>query len=492
MAAGPDDKGVSVTDLEVPRSWTLPAGKEEWSSVVRRHAGPVLTVIAAAWWLFQVTRSWAGWDQPAVTVGAVLVAAAAVAVRPDRVLPAKAVGLVAALSIAAFVVPLTAPTGWVGSPGAAKYVCAAWLCLVVAAAIARQPQTRLWFAMLVVTSAIVEFGSGWLGWWGGDDPGHPMVGTFYWHNPYAAFLMPGALLGLAFWVWQKRLFALLGIIAFTVGCIGIVYSTSRAVLATFVLGFAALTVMAIVDRHRWRSLRQVALAGILGAAATYAVGGPPFFTHRASPLAGEQARTAAQSLSQNGGYRLDFWHEAVTVFGRHPLTGGGYKSLVAESVGQVPSNYPLSPFAHNGYLQALAVGGLVLGLPFLVAAVSLAVVSVRSLVTTLRRRNPSVSGYAAPIALGCVLLHAGVDFDWAYPANLAMAGVLGGLVVGRRVADHLQDRAPVQRATAQSRPHRGLVLLGALLAGVALLGLSAWVSRNGDHKRSLPTASASS
>jgi O-antigen ligase len=332
--------------------------------------------------------------------------------------------------------------------------------------------------ILVMASAPIEFVSGWLGWWGGENPARPMVGTFYWHNPYAAFLVPGGLLGLALWVWHERLFAFFGLVCFTFACVGIVFSTSRASLATFAVGFAALTVFAVVGSRRVASVRQLALTAAIGAGATYLVSGPPFFSHRASPLSGEQARAAGESLAQNGGYRLDFWRQALGVFRRHPLTGGGYKSMVAESVGHVHGAQPLSPFAHNGYLQALADGGLLLALPFLLAVIGVVALCLRSIIRSLRTRDVSIGAAAVPIALGCVLLHSAVDFDWAYPADFAMAGILAGLVLGHRI--------PV-RPGATSRPAR-LALLAGVLAGVALLGVSAWVQRDGDHHENLPVA----
>jgi O-antigen ligase len=461
---------------------------------VRRHAGPVAVLVATAWWLIEVTRSWAGRDAPSVTVGAILVAVAVVLARPDRVLPRTALILATAISVGAFVVPLAADTGWAGAPDAAIYACGAWLAAVVAAAVVARPATMVWFVTLVAASAPIQFMSGWLGWWGGEDPTRPMVGTFYWHNPYAAFLIPGGLVGLALWIWRDRLFALLGVICFAFAAIGIVYSTSRASLAAFILGVALVGVLALVGTTRWRALRQFVIAAVIAAAATYFVGGPPFFPHRSSPLSGEQSRAAGQSLGQNGGYRLDFWREALKVFRHHPVTGGGYKSLVGQSVGHVPSSWPLSPYAHNGYLQALGDGGLVLGVPFLLAVLIVAAICVRSLIRGLIRRDLPVETVVLAIALGCVMLHSGVDFDWTYAADFAMAGALAGLVVGswltsRATASDAAETAEPDPAKP-SRNHR-LALAGCALVGVALLGVSAWVIRHGNHTVNLSVSSSS-
>ena len=108
-------------------------------TLVTRNAAPAVAVIAAAWWLVEVTRAWAGRDRPSVTVGAILIAVALVLVRPDRVLPRTVIALAAAISVGAFVVPLTADTGWAGSPDAAIYVCGAWLAVLVAAVVKSRP-----------------------------------------------------------------------------------------------------------------------------------------------------------------------------------------------------------------------------------------------------------------------------------------------------------------------------------------------------------------
>jgi O-antigen ligase len=454
------------------------------AKAARELAGPASALVAAGWWLAEVTRSWAGRDAPSVTVGAILVAVSVLLVRPDRALPWRVIAIAVAISTGAYIVPLTAPSGWDGAKVAAIYVCGVWLAVVATATVVRRPDFRDWFATLIVASAAIEFMSGWLGWWGGENASRLMVGTFYWHNSFAAFLVPGGLIGLGSWIWRERMFALLGVISFVLATVGVVYSTSRASLACLAGGAGALAVMAVVDRRRLRAIRQLAIAAAVAIGSVYFVAGPPFFPHRVSPFAGEQARAAGQSLGQNGSYRLDFWHEALTVFKAHPLTGGGYKSLVAESNGRVPGSWPLSPFAHNGYLQALADGGLVLAVPFLLAVVVLAVLAARSAIRCVVRRDPDLSGFVVPVAFAAVLLHSGVDFDWTYAANFAMAALLGGLVLGQSLVSR-----PAVESEPASRPLRPTVQMAlTVLAGVGLLAVSACVMRSGDHKENLPTS----
>jgi O-antigen ligase len=454
----------------------------ERATLIRSYAGPLAAFATVAWWLVEVTRSWAGRDGPSVTVGAALLALAVLLNRPDQVLPRRAVGLAAALSVGAFIVPLTAPSGWAGAKAATLYVSGTWLCVLVATVIVRRPEARHWTLVAIAASAPIEFVSGWLGWWGGANPTHPMVGTFYWHDSYAAFLVPGGIVGLALFVWGDRLYALLGVVSFAFASMGVVYSTSRAALACFIAGTVAITLIAAISRQPWRALRQCLLAVAIGAGCVYLLAGPPFFSHRVSPFAAEHARTTGQSLGQNGGYRLEFWHEALAVFKAHPLTGGGYKSMVAESIGRVPDHYVLSPYAHNGYLQAISDGGLVLAVPFLLAVLALAYLAIRAIWPCLRRREVDVVAVGVPIAIGLVFAHSAVDFDWTYAANFAMAGVLAGVLLG-----HWLVTTEPSTTVREGRPRASAGLVVTCLAGAGLLVVSAWVMRNGDHRENLPT-----
>ena len=196
----------------------------------------------------------------------------------------------------------------------------------------------------------------------------------------------------------------------------------------------------------------------------------------------EQTRTAGQSLGQNGSYRIDFWRESLTVFGHHPLSGGGYKSLAAQSLGHVPKSWPLSPYAHNGYLQALGEGGLVLGIPFLLAVIAVGYLCVRRLVRGIVQRRLSGEQVVVAIALACLLLHSGVDFDWTYAADFAITAILAGFLLGQE----LRDRTPLE----PGQKTRAL-MVACVIVGIGLLGVSAWTARHGNHTVNLSVTSQS-
>jgi O-antigen ligase len=260
-----------------------------------------------------------------------------------------------------------------------------------------------------------------------------------------------------------------------------VYSTSRATDACFAVAVIAVCGFHVVGAG-FTGARRVLSALVVAGAAVWAIAGPPFFAHRELPFAATAARTTGQSLSRNGGYRVDFWREALGVFHRHPLTGGGFHSLAMEAFRHVPSDWPLSPLAHNGYLQVLSDGGLLLGAPFLLGVALIAWYVVSGLVTAVRQRDFSSASLVVPLALGALLAHSAVDFDWSFPADFAMVAILGGLVAGARWG----KRRPADP------PRVSRLMTVVVLAGVALIGLAAVTARPGDNKQSLPITHVSS
>jgi hypothetical protein len=434
-----------------------------------------LVLAACAWWLVLAPRLEGGRGAGAVTGGAILIALATLAIQPHRFVPPAAIWLALAVSAGALGVALTSHTGWAGATTAASYVCVAWLLVAVAAAAVRDARVPNLVLLLLVAGVLVEIAESWFPWWGGSDAGQPLFGTFYWWDPFAAFLLAGTVIGLSFWLRRSGPFAAFGLVACMLGTIGIVYSTSRAAGACFALAVVVVCALHCVG-HGLAGLRRVLVALAATAFAVWAIAGPPFFPHRVLPFATTASRTVGQSLSQNGGYRVDFWREALGVFHRHPLVGGGYHSLATASIGHVPVAWPLSPLAHNGYLQALSDGGLLLGVPFLLAALVVAWWVVSGLVSAARRRDFSTAALVVPLCLGALLAHSAVDFDWSYSADFALVAILGGLVAATRWSTPPAD--------AKARGSR--LVAAAVLAGVALTGVAAGAAWSGDLRQSLP------
>jgi O-antigen ligase len=436
-------------------------------------------VVACAWWLVAAPRFWGGRSAGAVTVGAILTALALLAIQPQRYLPARAIWSALAVSASALGVAALAPTGWGGAATAASYVCVSWTVVAVAAAVVRNARVVNLLLLLVVVGVLVEVGESWLAWWGGADAGRPIIGTFYWYDPFAAFLVAGTLIALSLWLRRRGPVAALGLVTFTLGTVGLVYSTSRAAGACFALGVVVVFVAQLIANGRLGVLRALVAVAVM-AGSVWAISGPPFFAHRVTPFGGTAARASGQSLGQNGRYRVDFWREALGVFDRHPITGGGFHSLATESAGHVPHSWPLSPLAHNGYLQVLSDGGLLLGLPFLIVALGVMWWVVSSLAAAIRRRDSSTLGLAVPLGLGALLAHSAVDFDWSYAADFLVVAVLTGLLAGARWRS-------LPSSTTGPRPVSRW-LTGAVAVGVILTGIAAVAARSGDLRQSLPTA----
>jgi O-antigen ligase len=410
-----------------------------------------------------------------VTTGAGFTLVALLASRPDRQLGPVPIWLAVATSVGAFVVAGTAPSGWQGATIAAPYACAAWLLLAVGAEVRRRRQTAPLIALVVVVATLVEFYGGWTAWHGGMDPRVPFSGTFYWYNQLAAFMLPGAIIGMAFWLGRRGPMALVGLLAAALGSIAVVYSTSRASLACLALGLGLVVVLHLVltpGRSTW--LRAFAGVSIVSAGVVL-MGGPPFFPERYSPLAGTAGRAGGQSLGQNGGYRLDFWREAIAVFTHHPLVGSGFRGLASVADALVPASWPKSPLAHNGYLQALSDGGLVLGVPVCVGSALLAWLLLRQLLRAVRESEVSPVSLAVPIALAALLAHSFVDFDWSYSSLLALTAVLGGLVLG---GSRSATTDPPAAAAAPTR--RSWVGPALVVVGVATLILASYTARTGE------------
>jgi O-antigen ligase len=429
----------------------------------------VAVVVAVAWWLLGVTRLGGGLRPGAVTVGALLTAAAVCAVRPDRVLPKPAVWLAVWISAGAILVAATAPTGWAGAPAAASYVCAAWTLLSVAAGVVADRRLVDYLVLLLVGGVILELAETAQLRLTGTSNEVPMVGTFYWFDSFAPYLIPGTSLGLALWLQRRGAVSGFGLLAFILGAVGLVYSTSRAAGACAVI---AVAIVLLANVRSMRGLVRVVIGGALTTGMIFLLAGPPYLVHRGSPLAPAVARTANASLAGNGHTRVTFWREGWSLFKRYPISGGGYHSLQTLSVGRVPATWPTSPVAHNGYVQALSDGGLLLAVPFVGACVVLGWCVLANVVSAARRRDFTNELFLIPILLGALLMHSFVDFDWTYPADLALAAVLGGIVAGGRWAD--RRRVTSSRATAC-----------AVLMGVLLLAACSVIAWHGDTKASL-------
>lgn len=247
-----------------------------------------------------------------------------------------------------------------------------------------------------------------------------LTGAFYWPNPAAAYLIPGLLLcvyglsntGRARWGWAALL-SLLGT-AFTLTgsrgaglvlvMVGAIYLLAQRGTKRFWITFLFSILSVIVLTMGLLQLRQIQSPKAVPA---------PIST----PLV-QSVPAGGQSATD----RLSYLKNSMLLFLQHPLSGVGAGAFgdVNPGVQDRPSGYSVS--AHNIYVQTLAELGLIGGLLLLWVLLTIAWGTLRGLVRS--------GGVTVPLALGllALLLHAGLDIDARYPAFLALAALLAGLV----------------------------------------------------------------
>jgi O-antigen ligase len=398
--------------------------RAEVSVLSRTRLADVSYVGLLAWWATSFTWSSGGQDKHVLSVAAVLLAVSLLLVRPWEAVPSAVTGLLGSVGFAAFVVALTAPTGWQGANEAAAYAFASQLALLTLGW-AKDSSRRLVVLGIVVAAALLEFAQGFVAWWASGYADKVFVGTFYWHNQTGIFLVMGVSVALPLLATRVSGVASLTWLAVPFCAAGVVFTTSRASQIALFLAFAG-SVVTIVLRHdrRLPALARIGLAGGLSVAIAWFLTGPPFFAERVSASVGAASRT--ESFTQNGVHRLEFWGQAVDIFQHWPVTGAGFHSFSSAARIVSPDRTVSSAFAHNGFLQVLSDGGVVLAIPTFAALAAALLWGAKGLVP--RVRDGDVLRPAAFLALILLLLHSGMDFDWSYPSLLAAAALLGALV----------------------------------------------------------------
>jgi O-antigen ligase len=457
-----------MTALAEPAVGTTSWAPVAVSSRSLRLVPGVLVGCAVAYLTMPFTEASGGRGPWALTKAVVVVLVALIAAKPWKELRAGVLGLATAVSLAALAVCLVTPPGWFGATRAAAYGLAA-ATFVAVASYARSLRRVYVLASIVALAGAVQFYWSFLPWWGGQQQSVPMVGTFYWHNQFGAFLLAPAMLGVGLIVRNRTPWCWAGWIVAPLAAAGIVFSSSRATLALAVAGWLFIGMLAVRVRPNGGAALRWLVASAVAVGVTVAVSGPPFFASSASPLSATQARAVAgETVAANGDYRLHMWRESLTVFEHHPLVGVGYGALVPAAEKLTPASWPRSPLAHNDYLQSLAEGGLLLGVPFLIACAGIGIGLVRVLRSRARRRIVDVRTCAAVAAMA-LMAHAAIDFDWSYPALLTFAAVVAALAIApvlRRPDTHPR---PVQSPEAALIDHRGL---GLRLACVVVLAIA--------------------
>jgi hypothetical protein len=144
--------------------------------------------IALVAWAIPLTHGSGGQEPWVLALAIVALAPALLATRPWRVLPAWQVLLALVPGLAAIVVCMTAPTGWDGLDEVASLVYAGVLCVAVRGWATSRARRHGLLAVLALVG-IEQFYQSYAAWWSAGSVYRLMLGTFYWHNQFAAFTL---------------------------------------------------------------------------------------------------------------------------------------------------------------------------------------------------------------------------------------------------------------------------------------------------------------
>lgn len=345
--------------------------------------------------------------------------------------------------------------------GVALYTVYGLLVYVAITATATSARRQRTAALAVCVVALVELSIGWGRWVAGGDPNAPMIGSIGHWNQFAMFLLaPGLLAGFLFVRGVEGRLRMALCAATLVGAgAGIWLSTSRTCLGLFVLGWLASVAMVWHSANRRLALLRWCAVPIGVVAAFLLLANPLFFHGQsyASPVTAHGGARGTSTLAQNGGYRLTYLHATWEVFRHHAVIGSGFGSYPRAAAQYLPSDLPWIFGSYNAWLDGLAAGGLVYGIPLMAAGLVAAL-------AVLRAAHRAWGGRALPQAAltwGVVAAsiatfsHLFVDADTYFPQVVALVGVLVGLAhsAGREaqptvVAPHEAPAPRVRQAQA--------------------------------------------
>ncbi len=375
--------------------------------------------------------------------------------RPWRVLPTWS--LVAALGpgLCALASNAISATGWQGLDDAASWLYAGLLGLAVAAA-GSTAQRRMAVLLVVVAVGLDQAFQAWWAWFGGGTATAPWVGTYFWHNSFAGFMLAPASIALVLAGSASGRPRALGVVLAPVLGAAIVLSGSRA--ATLLLVAIAVVVAAATVRNWGAAVRLAAVAAAVPLVArvlTLSVG-----SGSGSGALGSRVESAGSSL----GIRIDYFTAAWQLWLRHPVQGAGFGSF--ESAGQhlMPAESSASALVHNGWLQALTDGGLLLAVPVVLVTGWLLWAAARLVLTRARLDVTRTAAAAAVLTLGA---HALFDFDWDYPALLAAFAIVGAVLVAPERSPTPESSAGPARAVAVLTGVAVVLALGSSVLGAA-------------------------
>lgn len=374
-----------------------------------------------------------------------------------RTVPLFELGLSACVALAVTILPLVTPLGVSHAADLDAYLYAVVLYLAVRG-FARDVERRRIVALAVLSLGIIESLDVIHVWIGEHDPTFQVVGTFYWHNQFGAFAAAIALLSSAMVMRSRRAEDATAWLVAPLFLALTWLSHSRASALAFVLAAVFLPGLAIVRKQWWPLARVVCALALAVAVHALLVA----VVSSSGTGGGQGFSPAKDSLASTSAFRLTAGVEAMRVFGRDPLLSRGYGSLGVTGWQHAAPGTTTSPYAHSSEAQALSDGGLLLGIPVILAIALLAWLAIRYGLRSARRDvAPGWLGVGASLATLAMLLHGSIDFDTQYPVLAALPGVLIALTAPAYAKAVTSKRLRLQRLAFSATV--AATVLGALL-----------------------------
>src|SRR5256886_10091426 len=260
--------------------------------------------------------------------------------------------------------------------------------------------------------------------WGAGDSGLRWSSTFYWPNPFAAFLLLVLPVELSRCVHAPAARDALAHGALSVLLAGsLVHTSSRGAWAGLLI-VAPLAAFTLRVTPWTRAAFRLALIGLATAVAVVVLTRGP-----GTPLFEGGLTGRATSISDAADYSLDghlhFWRAGLAIFADHPVTGTGPGTFGTVHAAYQRDVRYYARDAHSLYVQTAAEQGTA-GLVALAVLLSVLATAWISALRASRRTDsyPLVVGIG--LGLAAFFVHNGVDMDWMFPANPAMAMLMAG------------------------------------------------------------------
>lgn len=318
--------------------------------------------------------------------------------------------------------------------------------------------------------------------WGADNPGMRWYSTFYWPNPFAAFLLLLLPIEVSRYLHaSQRRDALAHGASALLLAVAAALTYSRGTWLSLV-AIVPLALTALRPPSWGIALRRSAVLAIVVTAVAL------LLTQGVAPAVSPQGlvgRAASVTdfadVSIQG--RLNFWRSGINIFLDHPLLGTGPGTFGAVHAAYQRDVRFYAKDAHNLYIQTGAEMG-VLGL----GALAMLLASVAALWLRVLQQARGTEAYPLMVGIGLGLaaffFHSALDMDWMFPANPAMAFALIGALVGYERAGG--EPAVLRRAAppvAWRRVGVGVVMAAMVASQVLQIGQRHFLAGQGPALR---------